>query len=68
MSSIQDKIQQKAKWIYSSDTVYTRKMCCYGQSERNEGIIGNASMIELELSGAGGLEDFQCGSIILARK
>lgn len=43
-------------------------MCCYRQSERNEGIIGNASMIELELSGAGGLEDFQCGSIILARK
>lgn len=35
--------------------------------EGNEGIIGNASMIELELSGAGGLEDFQCGSI-LARK
>lgn len=53
MSSVQDKIQQKATWIYSSDTVYTKKMSCYGWSEGNEGIIGNASMIKLELSGAG---------------
>ena len=68
MSSIQDKIQQKATWIYSSDTVSTKKMCCYGWSEGNKGIIGNAFMIKLELSGAGGLEDFQCGNITLARK
>lgn len=63
MSSIQDKVQQKATWIYSSDTAYTKKMCCYGWSEGNEGIIGNASMIKLELSDARGLEDFQCGNI-----
>ena len=43
-------------------------MCCYGWSEGKKGIIGNAFMIKLELSGAGGLEDFQCGNITLARK